>query len=173
VINVSGEIYKRVNIDEYLKKELDKGRINLIYVQKIKPIFARPGIPGEIIKTKTNNGITESRNTVDVDENGQPEWVITNSTMEQYAVPIKKLYSNYYQDLSRKNMFIPKGVPIIAAQVFENLVFKHNDMDMFLKSEGYIMINSYDDIYAIQKEVFNETYKVFEIPSDFICEKTK
>jgi hypothetical protein len=173
VINVSGEIYKRVNIDEYIRRELDRGRINLIYVQKIKPIFARPGIPGEIIKTKTNNGITESRNIVDVDEDGQPEWVITNSTMEQYAIPIKKLCSNYYQDLDKQNMFIPKGIPIIAAQVFENLVFKHNDIDMFLKSGGYIMINSYDDIYVIQKEVFNETYKLFEIPSDFICEKTK
>lgn len=153
--------FKRIeNIKEYLTEGLKNGKIQSKTYQKSGKITARVGEIGEEIVTVMANGLQETKNTVTVDENGNPGWVVTNSTGEQYIVSDSVFKKKYERIAVNGDRFKPIWNPITAAQIDENICFvapwgeKQN-----LVAGGYLVFNeAYDDIYGVQQEEFNETY---------------
>ncbi len=148
------------NIKEYLTEGLKCGRFQSNAYQKSGEITARVGKIGEKIVTVMANGLQETKNTVTTDENGNPGWVVTNSTGEQYIVTDSVFKKKYERIAETEDSFKPVWNPITAAQIDENICFSAPWGEIQnIVSGGYLVFNElYDDIYGVQQGEFNETY---------------
>ena len=149
------------NIKEYLAEGLKSKRFESKTYQKSGEITARVGKIGEEIVTIMANGLEETKNIVTADENGNPGWVVTNSTGEQYIVSNSVFKKKYERIVGTENRYKPIWNPITAAQIDENICFVAPWGEIQnLIAGGYLVFNkNLDDIYGIQQEEFNETYE--------------
>ena len=108
------------------------------------------------------NGLKETKNTVTVDENGCPGWVVTNSTGEQYIVSDSVFRNKYERIVGTEDKFKPIWNPITAVQIDENICFTAPWGEIQnLVAGGYLVFNKeFNDIYGIQEDEFNKTYIV-------------
>lgn len=154
------EFRKIENIKEYLTAGLKNGRFQSNTYQKSGEINARVGKIGEEIVTVMSNGLEETKNFVTSDKSGNPDWVVTNSTGEQYIVSDSVFKKKYERISENEDSFKPIWNPITAAQIDENICFTAPWGEIQnIVSGGYLVFNKeYDDVYGIQKEEFNKTY---------------
>lgn len=152
------------NIKDYLTDGLNCGKFKTKTYQKSGEIIARVGKIGEEIFTIMANGLQETKNTVTVDENGNPAWIVTNSTGEQYVVSDSVFKSKYEKIEGTEDRFKPVWNPITAVQISENISFAAPWGEIqYLANGGYLVFNKeYDDIYGIQEDEFNKTYDLVE-----------
>lgn len=150
------------NIKEYLTEGLESGKFQSKIYQKSGGITARVGKLGEEILTVMANGLQETKNTVTVDENGNPGWVVTNNTGEQYIVSDSVFRSKYEKIEGTEDRFKPIWNPITAAQIDENICFTAPWGEIQnLIAVGYLVFNKdFDDVYGIQEDEFNKTYSM-------------
>lgn len=150
------------NIKEYLTDGLKRGRVRSNTYQKSGEITARVGKIGEEIVTIMANGLEETKNVVTVDESGNPGWVVTNSTGEQYIVSDAVFKNKYERITETENRFKPIWNPITAAQIDENICFAAPwGETQNLIAGGYLVFNKdFNDIYGIQEDEFNKTYEM-------------
>lgn len=162
----NAEFKKTDNIRKYLVDALEKGELQAGLYQKSGEITARVGIPGEKIVTIMADGLEETENTVVLDENGNPGWVVTNSTGEEYIVKDSVFRKKYERVPDTANRFRPLRNPITACQIHENICFTAPWGEiMNIAAGGYLVFNKdFDDIYGIQKAEFDVTY--YKIESD-------
>lgn len=152
------------NIKEYLIDGLNCGKFKIETYQKSGEITARVGKIGEEIFTVMANGLRETKNTVIADEHGNPGWVVTNSTGEQYVVSDSVFKSKYKKIDGTEDRFKPVWNPITAVQINENISFVASWGEMqCIIAGGYLVFNKeYDDIYGVQEEEFNKTYNLIK-----------
>lgn len=149
------------NIEKYLTEGLKSGKFESKTYQKSGEITARVGKIGEEIVTVMANGLKETKNTVTVDENGWPGWVVTNSTGEQYIVSDSAFKKKYERVAGTEDNFKPIWNPITAVQIDESICFVAPWGEIQnLVANGYLVFNKeYNDIYGIQESEFVVTYK--------------
>jgi hypothetical protein len=141
---------------------IQNGTLRPVYIRKIGKVHARIGIVGEIIMTKMPGTSKETFNIVNMGEDGLPDMVIKNKSEEEYAIPAKTFFERYDKDPYKEGLYIPKGIPFFAVQVFENITFRARwGAEIKLKANGFIAVRSTSDIYPIQREYFNESYEIF------------
>lgn len=150
------------NIKEYLTEGLKSGRFQSKTYQKSGEITARVGKIGEEIFTVMANGLEETKNIVNPDENGHPGWVVTNYTGEQYIVSDSVFISKYEKIKGTEDRFKPIWSPITAVQIDENICFNAPwGETQNLIAGGYLVFNKgFDDVYGIQENEFNKTYSM-------------
>lgn len=152
------------NIKEYLTDGLKSGRFQSNTYQKSGEITARVGKVGEEIVTIMANGLEETKNVVAADDNGNPGWVVTNSTGEQYIVFDSVFKKKYERIAGTDDRFKPIWNPITAAQIDENICFNAPwGETQNLIAGGYLVFDKgFDDVYGIQEDEFNKTYDMIE-----------
>jgi len=157
--------FDEVDIAEYVKMQTNVGWNVPMEAYKFARISARKGILGEEIKTIMADGLEETVNTVQADpNNGELGWVVTNPGGEQYIVPDETFKKKYEVDPENPEMYKPKGGPVMAMQIWDNISFKAPWGEMMnIRAGGYLIINSDTDIYGIQEEEFNNTYKFTDL----------
>ena len=147
------------DIKQYIEDAVERGSIRPHRYRKTAHITARPGVEGEEIITVMANGLLETKNTVKKDSMGNPGWVVTNPAGEQYIVEDSVFKNKYEKIPGTENGYSPKGNPITAGKVSENICFTAPWGEMInLVSGGFLVFTSMDDIYAIQKDEFGQTY---------------
>lgn len=153
-------MFKEIDPKSYIAEGLQDGSLQINYYAKFARIKARQGKIGEEIITIMKNGLKETRNIVSLDETGQPGWVVTNPSGEEYIVPNEKFLEKYEIDERDEEHYKPKGKVITAIQVKEDVSFVASwGEKMNIKKGGYLVINNPNDIYGIQEDEFNKTYK--------------
>ncbi len=151
------------NIKEYLTEGLKSGKFQSKTYQKSGEITARVGKIGEEIVTIMANGLEETKNIITADENGNPGWVFTNSTGEQYIVTDSVFKKKYERIAGTEDKFRPVWNPITATQIIdENICFTASWGEIQnLVAGGYLVFNkNFDDVYGIQEDEFNKTYSM-------------
>ncbi len=151
------------NIKEYLTEGLNSGKLKASSYQKSGEITARSGkMAGEEIITVMSNGLQETKNTVKADENGNLDWVVTNSTGEQYIVSDSVFRKKYEKIDGTQDKFKPVWNPITAAQISEDICFTAPWGELQkLVAGGYLVFNKdFNDIYGVQEEEFAATYEM-------------
>ena len=157
------EFKKIENIRSYVEERLQNGEINSGIYQKYGEIAARVGLVGEEIVTVMANGLEETKNTVTADENGNPDWVVTNPSGERYIVKDSVFRKRYDKIDGTENRFKPKWNPITAGRISESISFTAPwGESMNVVSGGYLVFTDMNDIYGIQEAEFNETYELVQ-----------
>ena len=149
------------NIKEYLTEGIKNGKFQSETYQKTGEITARVGKIGEEIVTVMANGLQETRNSVKADENGNPDWVVTACSGEKYIVADSVFKKKYEKIVGTEDGYKPVWNPVTAAQIDEAISFiaPWGETEN-LAAGGYLVFNkAYDDIYGVQKEEFERTYK--------------
>ncbi len=152
------------NMQKYVYDLLAKGGEPRFY-KKYARVEAEKGVPGEKITTVMKDGHVEvSDVVVKADENGNADWIVTNPDGERYAVPHEKFIKRYELEVGADGKHAPKGSPIEAIEVPEEITFDvpwgENGalVPMTIKEGGYLNITDLSDIYGIQKDEFANTY---------------
>ncbi len=157
-----GNEFKKVdNILEYVIEGIESGNLSVEEVAKFARIKAEQGELGQEVITKMADGLEETRNTVKLDEKtGQPGWIVTNPGGEQYIVEDSAFNKKYELDPENNEQYKPKGGPVLATQINEDITFEAPwGGDMNIATGGYLVLAGEKDIYGIQKKEFNDTYK--------------
>lgn len=152
---------KKINVKEYLMYGLNDGSLTSGSYQKKGEITARIGVVGEEIVTIMANGLQETKNIVTADKNGNPGWVVTGVNGEQYVVEDSVFRGKYEKVESTEDRYQPIWKPITATQIYEDVCFVAPwGEEMNILAGGYLVFNeTFDDVYGIQAEEFNLTYK--------------
>lgn len=155
------EFRKIESIRKYLSEGINNGSLQIERWQKTGEITARKGVIGEEIVTVMSDGLEETRNTVRADENGNPGWVVTNSTGEKYIVKDSVLRKKYEKIEGTEDRYKPVWNPITAVKISESITFAASwGEEQNIASRGYLVFNeTFDDIYGIQEKEFEETYE--------------
>ncbi len=151
------------NIKDYVEDAVNSKKIRPQKYAKSAVITAVQGVVGEKISTIMSNGLHETDNIVTLDENtGNPGWIVTNTTGEKYIISDSVFCSKYEPIVGSNGIFKPKGNPISAIQINENISFTAPwGETQNIARGGYLVISDMNDIYGIQEEEFNKTYKVY------------
>ena len=154
------EEFKVVDVKDYINELCEKDKEVKQY-QKFQKVNAVQGEPGQEVITKMANGLEETKNVVKIDEKtGEPGWIVTNPSGEQYIVEDSKFTARYDVENAKNGVYEPKFEPIKAIEIEDNITFTAPwGEKMNIAKGGYLVINSPDDIYGIQKEEFFETYQ--------------
>lgn len=154
-------MFKKIDGKEYIKNGLLNGNLECGEYYKFARIKARQGFVGEEVVTIMKDGLVETKNVVTADETGEAGWIVTNPSGEEYIVPNKTFMKKYELDEKNPELYKPKGEPILAVQINEDVSFvAHWGEEMNIKSGGFLVCSNENDIYGIQKEEFFETYKL-------------
>lgn len=86
-----------------------------------------------------------------------------NTPWQKYGIDQKTFDKKYELDPNNKSQYRPKGGPMNASQVQDNVAFPNpwGQGNMNVDKGGYMMqdINNPNDTYGIQKDDFDSTYK--------------
>lgn len=155
--------YKNLNNDqlqEYVINLVNSG-VEPCYYKKYARVEAVQGLEGEVITTIMSDGHVETVNKVEKDEDGNCGWIVTNPSGEKYIVPHKIFAKKYDLEVGADGKHAPKGDPIKAIQINENIEFAASwGEQMKINAGGYLNISNKDDIYGIQEKEFCETYSI-------------
>lgn len=147
------------DILKYVQMNLMTENCQIKEVAKFARISAEQGVLGETIITTMKSGLEETTNTVKADENGNTDWVVTNPDGEKYIVNNSVFQKKYEIDLQNPNVYKPKGGPVLAMQLNENIAFLAPwGESMKINQGGFLILSGTSDIYGIQESEFNNTY---------------
>ncbi len=155
--------FKDVDAYIYVSDMVDNGA-ELKDYKKFARVKAEQGREGQEVITQMKNGLVETKNVVKVDpETDEPDWIVTNPDGEQYIVPDKTFRKKYEVEVDAEGYHRPKGGPVKAVQINEDISFMAPwGEKMNIEKGGYLVVNAPNDIYGIQQEEFNNTYKPAE-----------
>lgn len=146
------------NIQKYVNDKLNEGA-RMSFYKKFVGVKAVQGNPGEKIKTVLADGHVEvNESVVNVDEQGRPDWIVTNPSGERYPVPYSEFERKY--SLEEENgLHKPIGTPILAIQIHEDIEFQTNHGLMSIRSGGYLNITNIEKgkVYGIDEKEFYKT----------------
>lgn len=143
------------NINDYVL-DLVKNGAPVITGKKTATVQAEQGTPGQVITTE----IDKTTNTVKVDENGNPDWVVTNPGGERYVVTHDKFTKLYEAEPDKPGEFSKKATQMLVP-CNETVEFTPSWGGSFtVEKGGYFTINGHNDIAGIQKEAFDQTYRI-------------
>lgn len=152
------------NMPKYVYKKIEQGATPRFY-KKYARVKAEKGVPGEKLTTVMKDGHVEVANVVvTIDQNGNPDWIVTNPDGERYVVKHQKFIKNYELEEGKDGKHAPIGAPIEAIQIPDEISFdvpwgeNGAPVEMTIKAGGYLNITDFSDIYGIQEEEFNNTY---------------
>ncbi len=169
--------YKKVNILEYVKEGLKKGTLVPRKAEKFARIAARPGVEGEKVTSwsvdQDGNPIVEKVAYVSLDEKTKkPGWVATklgddlqpvvdkNGHKNQWIIGDEKFQKKYELDRTGEyTIFRPTGGVQIFVQITEDIIVQQWGEEMKIAKGGYINITNVNDMYAISKRDFDDTYR--------------
>ena len=162
--------YKEVDVLEYVKNGIQSGLLSFAEAKKFQRITARQGKLGEKVQTILANGIEETQEReVKLDEKtNEPGWVVKNiNGPEQWIIEDSVFKKKYEIDPEQPGVFKPKGGPMLAAQISENLEITPPNWGgdiQKINAGGYLLMDPTDpsDVYGIGEEEFNNTYKFTE-----------
>ena len=166
------------NMQSYLYDQL-KGGAKPKWYKKYARVKAEKGVPGQPIETIMKNGLREVAAVVKADEKGEADWIVTNPSGEKYAVPHAKFIKRYELEVGSDGKHAPKGAPIEAIQIHEDITFdvpwgeNGAPVPMTIKAGGYLNITNLDDVYGIQEEEFYETYSECNEKGIFVDQKLR
>lgn len=152
--------FKEVDIKEYIIDMIESDDITVDEVAKFARINAIQGEIGQEIITTMEDGLEETKNVVTADEiSGQPGWIVTNPSGEQYVVADSVFQKKYEIDPENPKQYKPKGAPVLAVRIKEDVEFVAPwGEKMKIEKGGSIIVSGPNDIYGIQEDEFNETY---------------
>ncbi|MBO4412986.1 MAG: hypothetical protein J5779_03125, partial [Clostridia bacterium] len=136
---------------------------NCLIGSKTANITAVKGKVGQAVKTIMKDGFTETTNVVSYDvETGEPDWIVTQASGEQMVVNDTKFKSLYEKsDATAGEEIKPLGKFRSMIRLDEDVAFKASWGDMqYIKKGGVLVVLANNDIYGIQKEEFEQSYKV-------------
>ena len=146
------------DIKEYTESKLNKGETAELYT-KVENIKVRKGVIGEEIVTRTGSegDYVETKNVVKTSE----DVIATGTNGEQWIIDGKKFTERYIEDQKNPGTFKPNAGPQKFMEVHEDISFKAPwGENMTIASGGYLNITKLDEIYGIQKDEFEKTYKL-------------
>jgi hypothetical protein len=157
------------DISKYLKDLVESGQAIPVEAAKFSRIEARQGEIGEMVQTVLADGTVETERPVEADEKtGKPGWVVKNvNTPEQWIISDSTFTKKYEIDPENPAQYKPKGGPMIAVQVQEDLTFQPPNWGGYtqtLNADGFLLMdpNNPIDIYGIGKDEFDQTYALTE-----------
>ena len=153
------------NISYYVINKLITEKFEIVQGKKNVIIRAYQGKIGEKIQTITKNNFREvEENIVKMDEITKlPDWIVINPGGEKYLVNDSNFRRKYEELEDRKGYYRSRKKSVWFLQIDENISFETlRGSLMNIKNGGYLVISNLNDIYGIQKEEFEETYKVVE-----------
>ena len=153
-----GKQYKVINPKDYVIANRDK----MFTAYKVANVTARKGKVGEVVETVMKNGMRETKNIVSYDPvTGEPDWVVTQANGEQMIVTDSKYRSLYYvadAEPGQEVTPVPLNRPML--ELDENVCFMTSWGEMqYINAGGVLVTLSSNDIYGIQQEEFERTYK--------------
>lgn len=158
--------YKKVDVLTYVKAGMESGVLNFNEAKKFQRITVRQGHVGEKVQTILANGRAETDlREVKLDEKtNQPGWIVKNITgPEQWIIEDSTFKRKYEVDPEQPGVYKPKGGPMLAAQISENLEITppnwRGDIQR-IKAGDYLLMDPTNptDIYGCEEEVFHKTY---------------
>lgn len=151
-------MFKKISdIKQYIGSNYKAEDVNKY--QKFAKVRAMQGKEGQEVVTIMANGLQETKNVVKSDEKGNPDWIITNPSGEQYIVPDKKFRQRYDVEKEKDGVYPSVYSPIDALQIKEDISFTAPwGETMNIKQGGYLVVTNPNDIYGIQEPEFKETY---------------
>lgn len=158
--------YKEVDVLQYVKAGRESGVLNFYEAQKFQRILARQGQIGEKVQTILADGTKETEfRTVKLDEKtNKPGWIVKNiNGPEQWIIEDSTFQKKYESDPDQLGVFKPKGGPMLAAQITENLQITPPNWGgdiQKINAGGYLLMDPTNptDIYGIGEEEFKNTY---------------
>lgn len=165
---------KNVDILQYVKEKVESGELEFEEAKKFQRIEARQGTVGERVQTILADGTVETEpREVKLDEQtNEPGWIVKNvNGPEQWIIEDSTFKKKYEQDLENPGIFKPKGGPMLAAQISENITFAPpmwgGDIQN-INAGGFLLMDpsNKEDVYGIGEEEFYNTY-------EFISQKEK
>lgn len=164
--------FKKVDVNEYVKKGLEEGILVPKIAVKFAKIIARQGIVGQKVESFTENGLSEKVSTVELDEvTNQPGWIATKVDLEgniiidefghknQWIISDSEFIKKYEIDLENPTLFKPKGGPQVFVEIQDSIVFNQRGSEMNVEKGGFLNITNIDNIYGISKRDFEDTYQ--------------
>ena len=143
------------NINDYVLDLVQNGA-KVYSGKKTATVHAEQGVIGDVITTD----IDKTENTVGVDEFGNPDWVITNSGGEKYVVKDKVFKDTYEQAGDEPGVYSKKALQLLVP-CEKSVEFTPPWGGSFtVEKGGYFTVNGYNDIAGVQKEAFEQTYKI-------------
>lgn len=157
-----GEHFKVIDPKKFCIENKDKAFVAI----KVSNITARQGFVGEEVTTILKNGMRETENIVSYDtQTGEPDWIVTQATGEQMIVTdskFKYLYNSTNSKPGTEITPVPQNRPIITLDESVCFVAPWGELQ-YIKKGGKLICLASNNIYGIQADEFNSSYKV--IPS--------
>lgn len=162
--------FREIDITSYVIEGIRNGSLIFEEVKKFQRIVARPGQAGEQVQTILADGTVETdTRTVELDEKtGEPGWVASNvNGPERWIITDSTFKKKYELDSENPKLFKPKGGPMLAAKLDENVRFAPpmwgGDI-INVTQGGYLLMDPTDpkDIYGIGGSEFEGTYALAE-----------
>lgn len=158
--------YKEVDVLKYVKIGMENGTLNFNEAKKFQRITARQGEVGEKVETILADGTkeTEVREVALDPKTNKPGWIVKNiNGSEQWIIEDSIFTKKYEADPEQPGVFKPKGGPMLAAQIFENLQITPPNLGgdiQRINAGGYLLMDPTNptDVYGIGEEEFNNTY---------------
>ena len=133
---------------------------------KQTPISAIRGTPGEEVITYTSGGFYETSNKVGVDPVTKlADWIVTQQTGEKMIITDAKFNELYFKPnpSDKTNIWYPKGGKRGLIKLEEDVSFDAPwNEKQYVKKGGYLVVVDKGNIYGIQKEEFEKSYKIVE-----------
>lgn len=167
--------YKRIDVLKYVQEGLKNGTLVPRKAEKFARISARRGIEGEKVISwsvdSDGNEVKEKVATVEKDENGKLGMVATklnenlevvvdnNGHINEWIIDDATFTKKYESDSNGTDVYKPKGGVQTFVQINEDITIFQWGEEMTIAKGGYINITNLDDVYAISKRDFEDTYK--------------
>ena len=171
--------FKKVDVNEYVKKGLEDGTMLPLTAVKFARIVARQGVVGQEVESFTSNGLSEKVAVVELDkQTNQPGWIATKVDAEgniiidefghknQWIIEDSTFVKKYEIDPENPTLFKPKGGPQVFVEIQDNITLEQWGSEMNVEKGGFINITNPDDMYGISKRDFDDTYQ-------FVIEENK
>lgn len=148
------ELKSQAEVKEFVEDALANGAKPFLAAKSAR-IKARPAKAGEVVVTKTANGVEETKNTAK-----EGDMIAKNPGGEEYIINAATFAKKYEVDPSNPEQYRPKGGAQKFITLKDDLSFPAPwGEQMNIKAGGVLNISNLDDIYGIQKEEFKDTYK--------------
>ena len=155
------------NLNDYIINLVLNGE-TVVRAKRKLPVDARQGKVGEAVEVEIYGtvGTVKTVKTVKVDEEGNPDWIITKSNgkksilcHEAFTAFYDKVLDEVYgKDKLQLLVYCNKTVEFIPLWGGNFTVEK--DGTFTIEKGGYFTINGYNDVAGIQPDAFKETYEV-------------
>lgn len=158
--------YASTITQKQLKEQLIPILKNSIIFEKFKPVLARKGEIGEIIKTFTKDGletinrVTEPSYIVKNTTDAQEEYIVTKEKFEKKYTFIKTYHSNWC-------FFKPVGkIKAIKVKNKETFfIISPWGEKMIVKKDDFLVSPlDYSEVYRVANKEFFETYRAKDLP---------